>query len=297
MAADLLNGRKIARRVERRLAKDVAAFVGRTGITPRLVVVLVGDDPRSQSYIRTKTRVCERAGVDDETMVLPRDSSEADVITLVRELNADASVHGILVQDPVPSHISSLNVLLAIDPTKDVDGFHPHNVGMTAIGAPVFESCTPRGIMQMLSIAGHDPAGKHVVIVGRSNIVGKPLMNMLVQKAEGANATVTVCHTGTPDVAEHTRRADILIVSAGRPEIITGDMLKPGCVVVDVGINPVDDETAERGYRLVGDVHFESASEVAAAITPVPGGVGPMTCVMLAENTLRAARLQVGGEA
>jgi methylenetetrahydrofolate dehydrogenase (NADP+)/methenyltetrahydrofolate cyclohydrolase len=297
MAADLLNGRKIARRIERALATDVAAFVEKTGVTPRLVVVLVGDDPRSQSYIRMKTRVCERAGIDDETMVLPADSSEADVVALVHKLNADQSVHGILVQDPVPAHISSLNVLLAIDPSKDVDGFHPHNVGLTAVGAPAFESCTPRGIVKMLTLAGHDPAGKHVVIVGRSNIVGKPLMNMLVQKAEGANATVTVCHTGTPDIAEHTRRADILIVSVGSPEIITGDMLKPGCVVVDVGINPVDDPSAERGYRLVGDVHFESASEVAAAITPVPGGVGPMTCVMLAENTLRAARLRAQGAA
>ena len=258
---------------------------------------MVGDDPRSQSYIRTKTRVCERAGIDDETRVLPQDSSEAGVVALVHELNADPTVHGILVQDPLPEHISPLNVLLAIDPGKDVDGFHPHNVGLAAIGAPVFESCTPRGIVRMLSIAGHDPAGKHVVIVGRSNLVGKPLMNMRVQKAKGANATVTVCHTGTPDVAEHTRCADIVIVSAGRPEIITGDMLKPGCVVVDVGINPVDDDTADRGYRLVGDVHFRSASEVAGAITPVPGGVGPMTCVMLAENTFRAARLQTSGEA
>jgi methylenetetrahydrofolate dehydrogenase (NADP+)/methenyltetrahydrofolate cyclohydrolase len=295
MAADLLDGRKIAKRFERRLARDVERFEEETGITPRLVVVVVGEDPRSMAYIRTKTRVCARVGVADETRQLPRSATQAELIDLVQELNATDAVHGILVQDPVPAHISSLDVLLAVDPRKDVDGFHPHNVGLAAIGAPVFESCTPLGIVRMLMSAGHDPAGKHVVIVGRSNIVGKPLMNMLVQKAKAANATVTVCHTGTPDLAEHTRRADILIVSAGRVEMITGDMLKPGCVVVDVGINPVDDEAAERGYRLVGDVHFESAREVAAAITPVPGGVGPMTCVMLAENTFRAARLQVLG--
>ncbi|MFQ6061456.1 MAG: bifunctional 5,10-methylenetetrahydrofolate dehydrogenase/5,10-methenyltetrahydrofolate cyclohydrolase, partial [Thermoplasmata archaeon] len=209
---------------------------------------------------------------------------------LVDKLNKDQKIHGILVQLPLPKHINETNVLYAIDPKKDVDGFHPVNVGRLMIGDPDFLPCTPHGIQEMLLRSGNDPAGKHVVVVGRSNIVGKPVANILLQKKEGANATVTICHTGTKDLSEHTKRADILIAATGWPGTITGDMVKEGVVVIDVGVNRVDDPTSEKGYKLVGDVLFDEVSKKAAAISPVPGGVGPMTITMLLKNTVKAAR-------
>ena len=294
MAAEILDGKQIARTIQKEIRRDVKRLVAETGVTPQLTVLLVGDDPASHSYVRAKTRTCRRVGIRDDTRVLPESISEEALLDLIDELNRDREVHGILVQMPLPGHISSQRVIEALDFRKDVDGFHPTNVGLMSIGSPYMEPCTPRGIVEILNRTGHTPAGKHVVIVGRSNIVGKPLMNMLVQKTPEANATVTVCHTGTPDIATHTRRGDIVVVAAGRPEIVTGEMLRDGCVVIDVGVNRVPDPNAEKGYRLVGDVAFASAKEVAAAITPVPGGVGPMTVTLLVRNTLRAARAQLG---
>ena len=294
MPAELIDGRAVAGEIERSVRSGVDDFRSTHGVPPSLTVIVVGEDPRSLSYIRQKTRVCARTGIRGNTLSLPADTAESDLLNAVRSVNEDDSVHALLIQEPLPDHIRSVNVLQAVDPLKDVDGFHPENVGLSVIGAPRHESCTPLGIMEALHRIGRPPNGKHAVIVGRSGLVGKPLMNMLLQKTKRANATVTLCHTGTPDLSVHTRQADILIAAAGRPEFIAGDMIKPGAVVIDVGINAVEDPSAKRGYRLVGDVHFESAKEVAGAITPVPGGVGPLTCVMLASNTLNAARLAAG---
>ena len=277
---------------------DVAHEVARLkalGIVPGLSVVLVGDDPASAVYVRSKGKACEEAGMRGETIRLPADTTEAQLLEQVDALNADPRVHGILVQMPLPRHMSADKVIRRIRPEKDVDGFHPVNVGKLSIGErDGFVPCTPAGAIELLVRSGVETRGKDAVIVGRSNIVGKPMAALLMQDAPGGNATVTVCHSRTANLGLHTRRADIVIAAIGKPEMITGDMLKPGAVVIDVGINRVNDASAPKGYRLVGDVHFASARAVASLITPVPGGVGPMTIAMLMKNTVRAAA-QIAG--
>jgi len=255
-------------------------------------MVRVGEDPASVSYVRGKSKASEELGIYSETIVYPEDATEKEVLAKVKELNKDPKFHGILVQLPLPKHIDPDKVLNAIDPSKDVDGFHPVNVGKLLIGEPFFMPCTPHGVQQLLVRSGYDPAGKHVVICGRSNIVGKPLMAILVQKKKGANATVTVCHTGTKNLASITRQADILIAAMGSPKAITADMVREGTVVIDVGVNQVG-TTADGKRILVGDCDFAAIKEKAEAITPVPGGVGPMTVTMLMMNTVRAAEMQV----
>jgi methylenetetrahydrofolate dehydrogenase (NADP+)/methenyltetrahydrofolate cyclohydrolase len=253
-------------------------------------VVLVGDDPASAVYVRSKGKACEEAGMRGETIRLPAETPEADLLARIDALNADPRVHGILVQMPLPKHMSADKVIRRISPLKDVDGFHPVNVGKLMIGErDGFVPCTPAGVIELLARSGVETRGKDAVVVGRSNIVGKPMAALLMQDAPGGNATVTVCHSRTRDLAGHTRRADILVAAIGRAEMITGDMIKPGAVVIDVGMNRVDDPSTPKGYRLCGDVHFESARGVASLITPVPGGVGPMTIAMLMKNTVRAA--------
>jgi methylenetetrahydrofolate dehydrogenase (NADP+)/methenyltetrahydrofolate cyclohydrolase len=260
-------------------------------ITPGLTVVLVGEDPASQVYVRMKGKACEKLGMRSETITLPTETSEEELLGVVERLNADDTVHGILVQLPLPDQIDERRVLLAIRPDKDVDGFHPVNVGKVSVGDPTgFPPCTPYGVQQMLIRSGVEVSGAHVVIVGRSNIVGRPMASLLLHKGEGGNATVTVCHSRTKDLPAVTRQADILIVAIGSPEFVKGDWVKPGATVIDVGSNRVDDPSTDKGYRFVGDVEFEAAKEVAGAITPVPGGVGPMTITMLLFNTVRAAR-------
>ena len=296
MAATILDGARIAAEVRAEVAAAVQAMQARRGVTPGLAVVLTGDDPASAVYVRNKGRACEEAGMASETFILPQETTQQELLTLLDRLNGDDRYHGILVQLPLPSHIDEERVVRALDPAKDVDGLHPENMGRLVLGSPRFPPCTPAGIQQMLLRSGYSPEGKHVVICGRSTIVGKPLALLMVQKREGANATVTVCHTGTADIAAVTRQADILVAAAGRPNTVTADMVKPGAAVVDVGINRVDDPSRKRGYRLVGDVDFAGVSEVAGAVSPVPGGVGPMTIAMLLSNTLRAARLQVLGD-
>ena len=297
MGATLLDGARIAAEVRGEVAAGVREMQVRHGVTPGLAVVLTGDDPASAVYVRNKGRACQEAGMASESFILPEETTQQELLDLLERLNGAERHHGILVQLPLPPHIDDEQVVRALDPAKDVDGLHPENMGRLVLGSPLFPPCTPAGIQQLLLRSGYAPDGKHVVICGRSSIVGKPLALLLVQKREGANATVTVCHTGTPDVAAVTRQADILVAAAGRPNTITADMVKSGAAVVDVGINRVDDPSRKRGYRLVGDVDFAGVSEVAAAVTPVPGGVGPMTIAMLLSNTLRAARLQVLGEA
>ncbi len=294
MAAEIISGTEIARQVRAEVAEGVAALTASTGVVPGLAVVLVGDNAASAVYVRNKGRAAEEVGIFSETYTLPQDAEQSQVMDLVRQLNDDARYHGILVQLPLPPQVDEETVLYSIDPNKDVDGLHPFNLGRLAAGNPSFVPCTPAGVQEMLVRSGHDPAGKHVVVCGRSNIVGKPVSLLLLQKAAGANATVTVCHTGTRDLGAITRQGDILIAAAGRPEFITADMVKEGVVVVDVGINRVDDPTRDRGYRLTGDVDFGPVSEVASAITPVPGGVGPMTIAMLLKNTLQSARRAAG---
>lgn len=296
MAAEIINGNEIAKQVRGEVAEGVAALKAATGVEPGLAVVLVGDDAASAVYVRNKGRAAEEAGIYSETYRLSQETPQDEVAGLVRQLNGDERFHGILVQLPLPPQIDEEAVLYTIDPGKDVDGLHPFNLGRLAAGNPTFVPCTPAGVQEMLVRTGHDPAGKHVVVCGRSNIVGKPVSLLLLQKAAGANATVTVCHTGTRDLGEITRQGDILIAAAGRPEFITADMVKDGAVVIDVGINRVDDATRERGYRLTGDVDFGPVSEVASAITPVPGGVGPMTIAMLLRNTLQSAQRATGGQ-
>jgi methylenetetrahydrofolate dehydrogenase (NADP+)/methenyltetrahydrofolate cyclohydrolase len=258
---------------------------------PGLAVVLVGSDPASEVYVRMKGRAADKAGFYSRQITMPEETPEDELLGVVAGLNADPDIHGILVQLPLPKHISTAKVLLAIDPAKDVDGFHPINAGRLSSGdESVLAPCTPAGIIEMLLRSGYDPKGKHVVVVGRSNIVGKPVALLLLRTGRGGNATVTVAHSRTANLAEITRQADILIAAVGRAEMITKDMVKPGVVVIDVGVNRVDDASTEKGYRLVGDVAFDEVSEVAEAISPVPGGVGPMTITMLLRNTLEAAR-------
>ena len=261
------------------------------GIRPGLAAVLVGNNPASATYVRMKGKACGEAGLYHETIRLPPETSEAELLTLIDRLNADPKIHGILVQLPLPKQIDSQRVLHRVAPAKDVDGFHPENVGKVSIGDPTgFRPATPYGVQQLLLRSGVDTTGRHAVIVGRSNIVGRPMAALLLQDGPGGNATVTVCHSRTREIKAFTRLADILIVAMGKPEFVTGEMIKPGAVVVDVGTNRVDDPTTKQGYRLVGDVKFAEARLVAGAITPVPGGVGPMTITMLLYNTVQAAR-------
>jgi methylenetetrahydrofolate dehydrogenase (NADP+) / methenyltetrahydrofolate cyclohydrolase len=289
MTAQLIDGTAIGNQVKDEVQAAVSAMQAQHGYTPGLATVLVGEDPASSTYVRMKQRTCEKLGIRSVGHTLPADATQDEVVTLVASLNADPAVNGILVQLPLPKHIDEEAVLNTIDLEKDVDGFHPVNIGRLAMKGrdPLFIPCTPYGCMVLLERSGVKIAGADAVIVGRSNIVGLP-MAMLLQKA---NATVTICHSRTKDLADHIRRADIVVAAIGWANMITGDMLKPGAVVIDVGINRVDDPTDKRGYKLVGDVDFESAKEVAGAITPVPGGVGPMTIAMLMKNTLHAAEL------
>ena len=261
------------------------------GVTPGLAAVLVGDNPASATYVRMKGKACEETGLYHETVRLPKETTQVELLALVDRLNADQKIHGILVQLPLPKQIDAPQVLRRVAPAKDVDGFHPENVGKVSIGDPTgFRPATPFGVQQLLVRSAIDTTGKHAVIVGRSNIVGRPLAALLLQDGPGGNATVTVCHSRTREIKSVTRLADILIVAMGKPEFVRGDMIKPGAVVIDVGTNRVDDPATKTGYRLVGDVKFDEAKQVAGAITPVPGGVGPMTITMLLFNTVQAAR-------
>jgi methylenetetrahydrofolate dehydrogenase (NADP+)/methenyltetrahydrofolate cyclohydrolase len=288
MVAKIISGPEVAEQIRQELRAKIAELKSRN-ITPGLAVVLVGEDPASQQYVRNKGKACEELGIYSRTILLPTDTSEEKLLSIVDELNADPRIHGFLVQLPLPKHIDENKVLLRIDPAKDADGFHPINVGRMLIGNPLFLPATPHGIQEMLVRSGNDPDGKHVVVVGRSNIVGKPVAAILMQKKKGANATVTVCHSRTKDLAELVRLGDIVVAAIGSPRFITADMIKEGAVVVDVGTNRVDDPTAKKGYRWVGDVDFDAVKEKASAITPVPGGVGPMTIVMLMKNTVISA--------
>jgi methylenetetrahydrofolate dehydrogenase (NADP+)/methenyltetrahydrofolate cyclohydrolase len=289
--ATLIDGVAVAKAVRADVARDTAELKAATGITPGLTVVIVGEDPASVSYVRSKEKASIEAGMKGETIRLPATTPQAELEALIDRLNADPTVHGILVQSPLPKHMDANTVVRRIAPEKDVDGFHPVNVGKLLIGEKDgFAPCTPAGVQELLVRYGIDTKGKEVVVVGRSNIVGKPMAALLMQPGAGGDCTVTVCHSRTKDLAFHTRRADIVVAAIGRPDMITGDMIRPGAVVIDVGINRVDDPSVPKGYRLVGDVHFESARKVASFITPVPGGVGPMTIAMLLANTVRAAR-------
>ena len=289
MAAKIIDGKQVAADMRAELKEEVARLA-RDGIVPGLGVILVGEDPASQSYVKAKERACEEIGLFSDDNRLPADASQQELMAIVEKINNDPKINGILVQLPLPKHLNEAEVLLAIDPDKDVDGFHPMNVGRMVVGEKAFLPCTPHGVIQLLLRSGVKIEGADIVIVGRSNIVGKPVANMLIQKNKMGNATVTVCHTRTKNLAEHTRRADIIIAAAGRPDTITADMVKDGVVVIDVGVNRVEDSTKKKGYRLVGDVDFEAVKEKAGLITPVPGGVGPMTITMLLYNTVESAK-------
>ena len=293
MTAQIIDGKQVAAEMRAELKEEVAKLK-KKGIVPGLGVVLVGEDPASQSYVRAKERACEDIGIYSDDNRLPADTSQEKLMALVEKMNNDPKINGILVQLPLPKGLNEAGVLLAIDPAKDVDGFHPMNVGKMVVGEKAFLPCTPHGVIQLLIRSGVTLEGAEVAIVGRSNIVGKPLANMLIQKNATGNATVTVCHTRTKNLAEHTRRADIVIAAAGRPNTVTADMVKDGVVVIDVGVNRVEDATKKRGYRLVGDVDFEAVKEKASFITPVPGGVGPMTITMLLYNTVESAKRAAG---
>lgn len=290
MRAQIIDGKKLAAETRAEIAAGVAALKAEKGVTPGLAVILVGDNPASVSYVTAKEKACREAGMYSREIRLPAETPEQVVVETVRALNADPAIHGILVQLPLPKGISEKKVVDAIAAEKDVDGFTPVNVGRMLIGEPCFLPCTPHGIVKLIEVTGMDIAGKHAVVIGRSNIVGKPVAALLARKGPHANATVTLCHTGTPDLSVYTKTADVVVVAAGRPNTLTGDMLKPGAVVIDVGVNRVPDATKPKGYRLCGDADFASCAEVAAAITPVPGGVGPMTITMLLWNTLESAR-------
>jgi methylenetetrahydrofolate dehydrogenase (NADP+) / methenyltetrahydrofolate cyclohydrolase len=289
MAAEIISGNAVAAQILAELKERVTQLAA-DGLVPGLATVLVGDDPASHVYVGMKNKDARELGLASRQITLPAETPEAELLGLVQGLNADPSVHGILVQLPLPVHIDEASVLMAIDPDKDVDGFHPVNVGRLATGAEdVLTPCTPHGVLEMLLRTGHDPSGRHCVVVGRSNIVGRPMASLLLRKGRGGNATVTVAHSRTRDLGSLTRLADILIVAIGRPNTITADMVRPGAVVIDVGVNRVEAPEAPKGYRLVGDVAFDEVREVAGAITPVPGGVGPMTRAMLMSNTVDAA--------
>ena len=293
MGAQIISGRDIADEIRAELKDRVAHLKEGSGVTPGLATVLVGENPASQMYVGMKNKAAADMGINSRQITLSIDTSEDELLGVVSGLNADPGIHGILVQLPLPDHIDEGKVLEAIHPSKDVDGFHPINVGRLATDSgDFFAPCTPAGVIEMLTRSGHDPSGKHVVVVGRSNIVGRPLAALLLRKAIGGNATVTVCHSRTADLGSVTRSAEILIVAMGRPEMITAEMVAPGAIVIDVGINRVDDPSRDKGYRVCGDVLFDEVAEVAEAISPVPGGVGPMTITMLLANTVKAASLR-----
>ncbi|HID78025.1 MAG TPA: bifunctional methylenetetrahydrofolate dehydrogenase/methenyltetrahydrofolate cyclohydrolase FolD [Planctomycetaceae bacterium] len=297
MTAEIISGREVAKAIREEISQEAAQLKEKHGITPGLCTVLVGQDPASVSYVTAKGKACQELGMKSFHHELPEQTTQEELLGLIQRLNQDDQVHGILVQLPLPKHINEAEVLYAIDPNKDVDGFHPVNVGRLVIGEEVFPPCTPAGIQELILRSGTPTEGAEVVVVGRSNIVGKPIAIMMLQKKAGANSTVTVCHTRTRDMAFHTRRADILIVAAGKAKAITADMIKPGATVIDVGVNRVGQKPSKKDpSRMVaileGDVDFEPAKEVAGKITPVPGGVGPMTITMLMRNTLRAAKLR-----
>jgi methylenetetrahydrofolate dehydrogenase (NADP+)/methenyltetrahydrofolate cyclohydrolase len=289
----IIDGKAIAASVHAETQVAVADLKEKHNIQPGLAVVLVGEDPASKVYVGMKVKKSAELGIFSEKRVLPHDATQSEVLDVVRELNDNPAIHGILVQSPPPPHIDEEEIIRTIKAEKDVDCFHPENVGKMLLGEEDgFLPCTPHGIMVLLERSGVDPSGKHAVILGRSNIVGKPMMALLVQKSKGANATVTVCHSRTANIAEYTKQADILVAAIGKPEFVTADMVKEGAVVIDVGINRVDDASRERGYRLVGDVAYDEVAEKTSLITPVPGGVGPMTIAMLMHNTVKACKLQ-----
>ncbi|NLH15812.1 MAG: bifunctional methylenetetrahydrofolate dehydrogenase/methenyltetrahydrofolate cyclohydrolase FolD [Phycisphaerae bacterium] len=292
MSAKIIDGKAVAESIRGELKRQVAELKTR-GVTPGLAVILVGSDPASTSYVTAKEKACQEIGMFSSDNRLPAATSQAELLALIDRFNKDPRIHGILVQLPLPKHIDEAAILLAVDPDKDVDGFHPVNVGRMVVGQEAYLPCTPHGILQLLVRSGVKLDGAEVVVVGRSNIVGKPIANLLIQKSPLGNATVTVCHTHTKDLAAHVRRADIVIAAAGRPNTITADMVKPGAVVIDVGVNRVEDATKAKGFRLVGDVDFQTVREKASLITPVPGGVGPMTITMLLYNTVQSARRPV----
>jgi methylenetetrahydrofolate dehydrogenase (NADP+)/methenyltetrahydrofolate cyclohydrolase len=289
MPARIIDGKEIAQAIREELRQEIVGLKAK-GIVPGLGVILVGDNPASQSYVTAKEKACEEIGIYSDDNRLPGNAPQSEIVALVRKMNADPRINGILVQLPLPKHVSESAVLLAVDVDKDVDGFHPTNVGRMVLGEKAFLPCTPHGVVQILARSGVAIDGAHVVVVGRSNIVGKPLANMLLQKKPNANATVTLCHTGTKDIGYFTRQADIVVVAAGRPNTLTADMVRPGAVVIDVGVNRIADATKKAGFRLVGDVDFEGLKEKASLITPVPGGVGPMTITMLLYNTVESAK-------
>jgi methylenetetrahydrofolate dehydrogenase (NADP+)/methenyltetrahydrofolate cyclohydrolase len=293
MPTEIISGKKIAEQIREELAQEITELKEKHGVVPGLATVLVGEDPASRVYVGQKEKTSLTLGLYSERHDLSIDITQEKLMVLINQLNKSPKIHGILVQLPLPEHLNETAVLYNIDPKKDVDGFHPVNLGKLMIGEPDYLPCTPHGIQQLLIRTGVETNGAEVVVVGRSNIVGKPIANILLQKQKGANATVTICHTGTHDLAVHTRRADILIVAAGRPKAITADMVKEGVVVIDVGVN-ITGKTAEGKSILVGDVDFEEVKEKAKAITPVPGGVGPMTITMLILNTVKAAKLAAG---
>jgi len=293
MSSKIIDGKQIAEEMRTELKAEVEKLKQR-GIVPGLGVILVGQDPASQSYVTAKERACEKIGIYSDDNRLEAETSQDELMALVERMNNDPKINGILVQLPLPKHLDESEVLLKIDPSKDVDGFHPMNIGRMVAGEKAFLPCTPNGIIQLLQRSGVTLEGAEVVVVGRSNIVGKPIANMLIQKSATGNATVTVCHTRTKNLPEHTKRADIIIAAAGRPNTVTADMVKEGVVVIDVGVNRVEDATKKKGYRLVGDVDFDAVKEKASLITPVPGGVGPMTITMLLYNTVESAKRASG---
>ena len=292
MAAKIIDGKRLAADLRAEIAAGAAALKAERGVTPGLAVILVGENPASVSYVTAKEKACAEAGMYSREIRLPSTASERELLDRIAELNADPAIHGILVQLPLPKGFDEKQVIDAIAPEKDVDGFTPVNVGRMLIGERCFLPCTPHGIVKLIEFAGMDVKGRHAVVIGRSNIVGKPVAALLARRE--TNATVTLCHTGTPDMSVFTRQADVVVVAAGRPGTLTGDMLKPGAVVIDVGVNRIPDATRPKGFRLVGDADFESCAAVASAITPVPGGVGPMTITMLLWNTLESDRRTAG---
>ena len=291
MAGKLIDGKELAKNLRGEIAAGVTDLKAKGGVTPGLAVILVGENPASVSYVTAKEKACAEAGMYSREIRLPATTSEQELLDEIAHLNVDPAIHGILVQLPLPKGFDEKKVIDAIAPEKDVDGFTPVNVGKMLIGETCFLPCTPHGIIKLIEFSGMDLRGKHAVVIGRSNIVGKPVAVLLARKE--TNATVTLCHTGTPDVAAFTRTADVVVVATGRPNTLTGDMLKPGAVVIDVGVNRIPDATKPKGFRLVGDADFASCAAVASAITPVPGGVGPMTITMLLWNTLESARRTV----
>ena len=291
--ANILDGTALSKEIRSEVAESTLNLKTLHNLTPGLAAVLVGDDPASAVYVRNKGRACDEVGIFSEVFRLPKNTTQESVLDLVEDLNRDDRFHGILVQLPLPEQIDETTIIEHIAPSKDVDGIHPFNLGKLTQGIPEFIPGTPAGVQQLLVRNGYDPAGKHVVICGRSNIVGKPLATLLTQRSEGSNATVTVCHTRTNNITDFTKRADIVVAAIGRPKAITADMLKPGCIVIDVGINRVEDASRKSGYRLIGDVDYENILPICEAITPVPGGVGPMTIAMLLVNTVKAAEKSI----